>query len=94
MKRAIRKHLRDFIALTILFVIALAVSGYVLSHQRLYLPAWVPGVGTKFYEVNAEFSTAQAVVPGQGQTVNIAGVSVGDLGQVELKNGVAVVQMK
>jgi phospholipid/cholesterol/gamma-HCH transport system substrate-binding protein len=94
MRRAIRKHLPDFIALTVLFVIALAVSGYVLSHQRLYLPAWVPGVGTKFYEVNAEFSTAQAVVPGQGQTVNIAGVAVGDLGKVELRDGVAVVQMK
>jgi phospholipid/cholesterol/gamma-HCH transport system substrate-binding protein len=94
MRRAIRKHLADFIALTVLFVIALAVSVFVLSNQRLYLPAWVPGVGTDFYEVNAEFSTAQAVVPGQGQTVNIAGVKVGDLGQVELKNGVAVVQMK
>ena len=94
MRRAIRKHLRDFIALTVLFLIALGVSGYILSNQRLYLPAWVPGVGTEFYEVNAEFATAQAVVPGQGQTVNIAGVAVGDLGEVKLRNGVAVVQMK
>ena len=94
MRMAIRKHLKDFIALTVLFLIALAVSGYILSNQRLYLPAWVPGVGTEFYEVNAEFSTAQAVVPGQGQTVNIAGVAVGDLGEVKLRNGVAVVQMK
>ncbi len=94
MRRAIRKHLPDFLALTALFIIALGVSVFVLSHQRLYLPAWVPGVGTEFYEVNAEFSTAQAVVPGQGQTVNIAGVAVGDLGKVELRNGVAVVQMK
>ena len=29
----------------------------------------------------------QAVVPGQGQTVNIAGVKVGDIGKVELENG-------
>jgi phospholipid/cholesterol/gamma-HCH transport system substrate-binding protein len=94
MRMAIRKHMRDFIALTIIFLIALAVSGYVLSNQRLYLPAWVPGVGTEFYEVNAEFPTAQAVVPGQGQTVNIAGVAVGDLGEVKLRDGVAVVQMK
>ena len=94
MRRAIRKHLRDFIALSVLFLIALAVSGYILSNQRLYLPAWVPGVGTEFYEVNAEFGTAQAVVPGQGQTVNIAGVAVGDLGEVKLRDGVAVVQMK
>jgi phospholipid/cholesterol/gamma-HCH transport system substrate-binding protein len=94
MKRAIRAHLRDFIAIAILFLIAIGVSGYLLSNQRLYLPKWVPGIGTDFYTVNAEFETAQAVVPGQGQTVDIAGVPVGEIGNVDLKNGVAVVQLK
>jgi phospholipid/cholesterol/gamma-HCH transport system substrate-binding protein len=94
MKHAIRKHMRDFLAIIGLFVIAIGVASYVLSHQRLYLPGWVPFVGTNFYDVNAEFSTAQAVVPGQGQTVNIAGVPIGEIGKVSLKNGVAVVQMK
>jgi phospholipid/cholesterol/gamma-HCH transport system substrate-binding protein len=94
MKHAIRKHMRDFVAIIALFVIAIAVAAYVLGHQRLYLPSWVPFVGTDFYTVNAEFSTAQAVVPGQGQTVNIAGVPIGEIGGVKLKNGVAVVQMK
>jgi phospholipid/cholesterol/gamma-HCH transport system substrate-binding protein len=92
-KRAIRKHLRDFVALMVLFVIGLGVSAYILSNQRLYLPSWVPGIGKDFYKVKAEFSTAQAVVPGQGQTVDIAGVQVGDIAKVELKNGVAVVSM-
>jgi phospholipid/cholesterol/gamma-HCH transport system substrate-binding protein len=92
-KRAIRKHLRDFVALMVLFLIGLGVSAYVLSNQRLYLPSWVPGIGKDFYKVKAEFSTAQAVVPGQGQTVDIAGVQVGDIDKVELKNGVAVVSM-
>ncbi len=94
MRTAIRKHLRDFVAIIGLFVIALAVAAYVLGHQRLFLPGWVPFVGTDFYTVNAEFSTAQAVVPGQGQTVNIAGVPIGEIGGVKLKNGVAIVQMK
>ncbi len=94
MKRAIRAHLRDFIALTILVLIAIGVSGYLLSNQRLYLPKWVPGIGTDFYNVNAEFSTSQAVVPGQGQTVDIAGVPVGEIGSVDLQHGVAVVQLK
>jgi phospholipid/cholesterol/gamma-HCH transport system substrate-binding protein len=93
-KRAIREHLRDFIALTVLFLIALGVSGYILSNERLNLPSWVPGVGKDFYEVNAEFSTGQAVVPGQGQTVDIAGISVGEIGEVRLENGVAVVKLK
>jgi len=91
---AIRKHLRDFLAILFLVLVATGVSAYILSNQRLYLPAWVPGIGTDFYEVKAEFETAQAVVPGQGQTVNIAGVPVGDIGKVELEDGVAVVEMK
>ena len=94
MRRAIKAHLRDFVALLVLLLIAIGVSSFILGHQRLYLPSWVPGIGTDFYEVNAEFSTAQAVVPGQGQTVNVAGVPVGEIGSVELKNGVAVVQLK
>jgi phospholipid/cholesterol/gamma-HCH transport system substrate-binding protein len=92
-KRAIKNHLRDFVALTVLFLIGIGVSAFILSNQRLYLPSWVPGVGKSFYKVKAEFSTAQAVVPGQGQTVDIAGVQVGDISKVELKNGVAVVSM-
>jgi phospholipid/cholesterol/gamma-HCH transport system substrate-binding protein len=92
MRTAIRKHLRDFLAIVFLFVVAAGVSVYILSHERLTLPGWLPG-GETFYKVNAEFSTAQAVVPGQGQTVNIAGVPIGNIGSVKLQNGVAVVQM-
>lgn len=94
MTLAIRKHLRDFLAILFLIVTAAGVAGYVLSNQRFYLPGWVPLVGTDFYVVEAEFQTAQAVVPGQGQTVNIAGVKVGDIGRVELEDGRAVVEMK
>ena len=93
MKRAIKAHMRDFVALAVLFLIGIGVSGYLLSNQRLYLPKWVPGVGSDFYKVNAEFWTAQAVTPGQGQTVNVAGVKVGEITKVELRDGVAVVQL-
>ena len=79
--------------LLFLFVIALGVGGYILSNQRFNPPAWVPLVGEEFYELEAELSTAQAVVPGQGQTVNIAGVKVGDIGEVRLEDGRAVVEM-
>lgn len=94
MRRAISEHLVDFVAILFLVVIAAGVGGYILSNQRFYLPAWVPVVGTDFYELEAELSTAQAVVPGQGQTVNIAGVKVGDIGSVRLEDGRAVVEMK
>jgi phospholipid/cholesterol/gamma-HCH transport system substrate-binding protein len=93
-RRAIRKHRRDFAALLFVVILAISVAGYVLSNQRFNLPGWVPLAGKDFYVVKAELSTAQAVVPGQGQTVNIAGVKVGDIGKVELQNGHAVVEMK
>jgi phospholipid/cholesterol/gamma-HCH transport system substrate-binding protein len=93
-KRAIRKHLRDFIALTGLFILAIAVAAYVLNEQRLTLPGWVPVIGKSFYVIKGEFSDAQAITPGQGQTVNIAGVKVGEISAVDLKNGRAIVTME
>ena len=41
-RSAIRKHLRDFVAVLVLMVVALAVSAVILSNQRLVLPGWVP----------------------------------------------------
>ena len=94
MKRAIRNHWRDFVAIIVLFIVSIAVASYVLSQQRFNLPSWVPGLGQDFYVVNAEFSTAKSVTPGQGQTVTIAGVNIGEISKVELKDGRALVQMK
>ena len=39
-------------------------------------------------------STAQAVTPGQGQTVNVAGVEVGEISRVRLEDGKAIVTLK
>ena len=38
MKRAIRTHLKDFIALLVLVVISLAACAYILSKERLRMP--------------------------------------------------------
>jgi phospholipid/cholesterol/gamma-HCH transport system substrate-binding protein len=89
MKRAIQTHMRDFAAIVVLLVLSVAVAGYVLSHERFRFPF----IDASPYTLNAEFSTAQAVTPGQGQSVRISGVQVGEIGDVSLKNGVAVVQM-
>jgi len=93
-RTAIRKHRWDFVAVVGIFVVAVAVGSFILGHQRFYLPKWVPVVGTDFVDYQAEFATAQSVTPGQGQSVNVAGVPVGELSKVELKNGRAVVTMK
>jgi phospholipid/cholesterol/gamma-HCH transport system substrate-binding protein len=91
---AIRKHLPDFAAIVGLLVVALIVAVIILDNQRLSLPAGVPVLGRDYVEVEAELSSAQAVTPGQGQTVNIAGVQVGEISSVELEDGKAVVGMK
>jgi phospholipid/cholesterol/gamma-HCH transport system substrate-binding protein len=88
-KRAIRKHLRDVAAIVALAAIATGVGAYVLSNQRLRFP-WEGAT----FPIKAEFATAQAVTPGQGQTVRVSGVRVGDIAKVELKDGRAVVTMK
>jgi phospholipid/cholesterol/gamma-HCH transport system substrate-binding protein len=93
MTTAIRKHLRDFLAIVGLVVIAAFVGGYVLAHQRLSLPGWVPIFGRSYFTLKGEFQTAQAVTPGQGQTVDIAGVQVGDISNVDLVGGRAIVTM-
>ena len=94
MRRQIKKQAPVFVAILILLVMALGIGGYILSNQRFYLPAWVPVLGTDFYTVEAELPTGQAVVPGQGQTVNIAGVKIGEVGEVTLEDGKAVVEMQ
>jgi phospholipid/cholesterol/gamma-HCH transport system substrate-binding protein len=94
MTTAIRKHARDFAFVIGLLLVALVVGGYILSNQRFYLPKWVPVVGADFVDYKAQFSTAQSVTPGQGQTVQVAGVDVGDITNVDLVDGRAVVTMK
>jgi len=93
-RHAISKHMRDFIAIIALSLFALAITGYILAHQRFYLPSWVPILGTDFFELKGEFSTAQSVTPGQGQTVDIAGVPVGEIKKVDLVQGRAVVTLE
>jgi phospholipid/cholesterol/gamma-HCH transport system substrate-binding protein len=87
---AIRKHARDFIAILGLVAIALGTAGYILTQERFRFPI----LEDKPFELKAEFATGQAVVPGQGQTVRIAGMKIGDIGKVDLKDGRAIVHME
>jgi len=93
-REQIERYRTAFIAVITMVVIAAAVGGYILSHENLHLPSWVPVLGHNYYDLKAEFQTAQAVTPGQGQAVTIAGAKVGEVASVELHNGIAVVSMK
>jgi phospholipid/cholesterol/gamma-HCH transport system substrate-binding protein len=81
MRTAIRKHRRDFIAVLVLLAVAAGVGGYILENQRLRFPLLEDAP----YTLKAELATAQAVLPGQGQTVRVSGVRIGDIGKVKLR---------
>jgi phospholipid/cholesterol/gamma-HCH transport system substrate-binding protein len=88
-RTAIRKHLRDFVAVIGMVAIAIGVGGYILSHQRLRFPL----IEEKPFVLWVEMPNAQGVIPGQGQTVRVAGMKVGDVGEVKLEDGIALVRM-
>jgi phospholipid/cholesterol/gamma-HCH transport system substrate-binding protein len=85
--RQIRRYARELLASIALIGIGLAVAGVILAEQNFRWP-WESS-----YEVKAEFSSAQAVTPGQGQQVTVSGVKVGDVAGVDLEDGHAVVTL-
>jgi phospholipid/cholesterol/gamma-HCH transport system substrate-binding protein len=87
MSRVIRRNIRPVSAIVALVAIAAVVGGYILNEQRFRFPF----VEDKPMRINVELDTAQAVTPGQGQTVQVAGVQIGDIGDVKLKDGRALV---
>jgi phospholipid/cholesterol/gamma-HCH transport system substrate-binding protein len=89
----IERYRTAFLAVVTMIVIAAIVGGYILAHENLKLPTWVPVLGKSYFTLRAEFQTAQAVTPGQGQAVTIAGAKIGEIASVDLQNGVATVTM-
>jgi phospholipid/cholesterol/gamma-HCH transport system substrate-binding protein len=89
MRRRILAQSNELAAVIGLAVLASFAAVYILHHERLRIPLVDPAPFT----LKAEFSTAQAVVPGQGQTIRVAGVRVGDIGPTELRDGRAIVRM-
>ena len=84
----LRQYAWVLVVIGLYMVAASAVAAYILDHVRFQWP-W-----EEIMEVQAEFQHAQAVTPGQGQQVTVAGVEVGDVGDVELEDGKAIVTMK
>ncbi len=89
MKRAIRTHATDFAAILGLLLLSVLVAGYILNKERLRFP-FIESTPVKMY---ADMSTGQAFTPGQGQSVRISGVQIGEVGAVTLQNGIARIEM-
>ncbi len=93
LSRQSRGHRKDTIAIVVLAVAGVVMMLGIFTQQKASLPSWLPFVGEEFEHITAEFSTAQAVTPGQGQSVDIAGIQVGKVTSVDLEDGHAVVGM-
>ncbi|HVD41531.1 MAG TPA: MlaD family protein [Solirubrobacterales bacterium] len=91
--RQARGHRKDTIAIIVLAIAGIVMMLGIFTQQKASLPAWLPLVGEEFDHITAEFSTAQAVTPGQGQAVDIAGIQIGKVASVDLEEGHAVVGM-
>jgi phospholipid/cholesterol/gamma-HCH transport system substrate-binding protein len=89
MMYVLRKNFLALLPVLGLAAIALVVGTYILANQRLRFPI----VEETPIRMKAELPTAQAVTPGQGQFVRVAGVKIGSIGKVELENGHAVVNL-
>ena len=85
--RVLRKNLPALGAILGLFAIAFAVGLYIVQNQRLRIPL----LDEQPLRMNVALQTANAVTPGQGQTVQVAGVQVGRIASVKLEDGVAIV---
>jgi phospholipid/cholesterol/gamma-HCH transport system substrate-binding protein len=91
--RQSRGRSKDTIAIAVLAAAGIVMTLWIFTQQKASLPSWIPAVGEEFAHVTGEFTTAQAVTPGQGQAVVIAGIQIGKVSSVELEDGHAVVGM-
>jgi phospholipid/cholesterol/gamma-HCH transport system substrate-binding protein len=93
LSRQSRGRSKDTIAILVLALAGIAMTLFIFTQQKASLPSWAPFVGEEFVHITGEFETAQAVAPGQGQAVVIAGIQVGKITSVALEDGHAVVGM-
>jgi phospholipid/cholesterol/gamma-HCH transport system substrate-binding protein len=93
LSRQARGRSKDTIAIAVLAALGIVMTLWIFTQQKASLPSWVPFVGEEFAQVTGEFTTAQAVTPGQGQAVDVAGIQIGKVTSVDLEDGHAVVGM-
>jgi phospholipid/cholesterol/gamma-HCH transport system substrate-binding protein len=93
LSRQSRGRSKDTIAIFVLIALGVVMTLWIFTQQKASLPSWVPIVGEEFDHITGDFTTAQAVTPGQGQAVDIAGIQVGKVTSVDLEDGHAVVGM-
>jgi phospholipid/cholesterol/gamma-HCH transport system substrate-binding protein len=92
--RELRGQVRTIVLLLALAASGLAVGAYLVAHQRIVWPSWLPFVGKHEFVLNARVSSVAGVLPGQGQAVTISGVSVGQISGVSVQRGTPLLRME
>jgi phospholipid/cholesterol/gamma-HCH transport system substrate-binding protein len=87
LKRQLERYGKWLIAIGVLMAIAFACASYILVNQRLTNPF------ADEYSVKVEMTQVPGLTPGLGQAVNVAGVRVGTIKSVELRDGRAIVDL-
>jgi phospholipid/cholesterol/gamma-HCH transport system substrate-binding protein len=87
-KLAIQKNWRWVATILGLAIVAAAVAGYILNEQGFRFP-WKEAP----LRMYVDLENAQAVTPGQGQSVQVAGVKIGTIASAKLEEGRARVAL-
>jgi hypothetical protein len=91
--RELRRQLHTIVLMVALAVLGLGTGAYLVAHERIQWPSWVPLLGQRYFHLSAEVSAVSGVLPGQRQAVTVSGVTVGQISGVTLRNGVPIVSM-
>jgi len=81
----LRREARWIPIIALIMLVALACGGYILNKQRLESPL------ADRYKLDMEFSAVDAVTPGLGSPVTVAGVTVGQITGRSLDDGRGVI---
>jgi phospholipid/cholesterol/gamma-HCH transport system substrate-binding protein len=87
LKLQIRRYGVYAALLALLVAIGTGAAFYILLQERL------PSPFASYYTLEGTFPTANAVVPGLGEPVNVAGVHVGEIASVQLHGGRGTLRM-
>jgi phospholipid/cholesterol/gamma-HCH transport system substrate-binding protein len=92
--RELRRQASALVLIGLVVVFGVGVGIFLVIHQRIQWPTWVPVLGKTYFTLNAPVAAVSGVLPGQGQAVTVSGVTIGEITAVTLEHGVPVVGMK
>jgi len=90
MKKKIRENFKPALAILGLAIIAAGVASYIFSQQKIRVPL----ISAKPMKLEVALDNAQAVTPGQGQQVQVAGVRIGRIAKVGIEDGIAITTLE